>query len=135
VLPALIRKFHEAKVSGAQSVQLWGTGRARREFLFVDDLAEAVVKLMQEYSSEDIVNVGVGSDVTIMELAEMVRAQVGFEGRIDTDPSKPDGTPRKLLDVQRIHALGWHARTSLEDGLRATYADYVARLASGSARI
>ena len=135
VLPALLRRFHEARERGDEAVTLWGTGSARREFLFVDDLAEALVRLMQDYSSEDIVNVGVGADITIMELAEKIREVTGFQGRIDTDASRPDGTPRKLLDVDRIHALGWRARTSLDEGLRATYADLLARLQAGTARV
>jgi GDP-L-fucose synthase len=135
VLPALLRRFHEARERGDDSVTLWGTGSAHREFLFVDDLAEALVVLMQDYSSEQIVNVGVGSDITIMELAEKIREVTGFPGRIDIDASKPDGTPRKLLDVERIQALGWRARTSLDEGLRATYSDFLARLQDGTARV
>ena len=121
VLPALIRKFHDAKRDGRAEVEIWGSGTPRREFLFVEDLADAVVFLMQNYSSEQIINVGVGEDVTILELAEIVRQIVGFQGGIRLDASKPDGTPRKLLDVARLSALGWTAKTSLQDGIRATY--------------
>ncbi|MFZ5532498.1 MAG: GDP-L-fucose synthase [Pseudomonadota bacterium] len=121
VLPALIRKFHEAKASGASEVVVWGSGTPRREFLHVDDLADACLFLMQHYDDERIVNVGVGKDVSILELAALVQRVVGFEGRIVLDPSKPDGTPRKLLDVSRLAALGWQARIGLEDGIRKTY--------------
>lgn len=122
VLPALIRKFHEARVAGMPQVVMWGTGTPRREFLHVDDLGAAVVFLMQHYSGEDIVNVGVGEDVTIRELAETIRSAVGFEGRILQDLSKPDGTPRKLMDVTRLRSLGWEARISLREGIEQTYA-------------
>lgn len=125
VLPALINKFHEAKVAGLSSVSIWGTGTPRREFLYVDDLAEALVMLMDGYSSDQIINVGVGQDISILELAQLVAKVVGYAGEIATDPSKPDGTPRKLLDVSRIHALGWTAATSLESGIQATYRSYL----------
>jgi GDP-L-fucose synthase len=121
VLPALIRKFHEAKAAGAASVTVWGTGTPRREFLHVDDLAEAVVFLMESYSAEDIINVGVGDDISIRELAETIRVIVGFEGDVVFDSEKPDGTPRKLLDVSRLHALGWRARIPLRQGIEETY--------------
>lgn len=121
VLPALIRRFHEAKTGGANAVVLWGTGTPRREFLHVDDLADAALFLMLSYDDPDIVNVGVGEDVTIRELAEIVRAVVGFEGDIVLDPAKPDGTPRKLLDVSKIQSLGWQARIPLRDGVARTY--------------
>lgn len=125
VLPALIRRFHEAKQRGDATMTIWGTGTPRREFLHVDDLAAAAVFLMDGYSSDAIVNVGVGEDLSILELAQLVARVVGFEGAIATDPSKPDGTPRKLLDVSRIHALGWQARIGLEEGVRSTYAWYL----------
>jgi GDP-L-fucose synthase len=121
VLPALIRKFHEAKESGAASVTLWGTGAPRREFLHVDDLADACVHLMANYSSGEIVNVGWGKDISIAELAELVRGIVGFEGDIAYDTSKPDGTPRKLMDTARLTGLGWQPSISLEDGIAGTY--------------
>ncbi len=125
VLPALIRKFHEAKVAEAATVSMWGSGSPRREFLHVDDLAAASVFLMNSYDGREIVNVGVGEDVTIRELGEMVRDVVGFTGRIEWDSSKPDGTPRKLLDVSRLHALGWKAKIGLRQGLESTYAWFV----------
>jgi GDP-L-fucose synthase len=125
VLPALIRKFHEAKASGAGQVVLWGSGTPRREFMHVDDLADACLFLMQGYEDERIINVGVGEDVSIAELAALVGAVVGFAGEIVLDPSKPDGTPRKLLDVSRLHALGWRARIELEAGIRETYQWYL----------
>ncbi|WP_291270451.1 GDP-L-fucose synthase [Geothrix sp.] len=121
VLPALLRKFHEAKHSGAHEVIMWGTGTPRREFLHVDDLADACIHLMQVYDSPEIVNVGTGEDITIRELAEQVKEVVGFEGQIIQDPTKPDGTPRKLLDVSRLHQLGWRHRITLAEGIRSTY--------------
>lgn len=121
VLPALIRKFHEAKAAGEPSVTVWGTGTPRREFLYVDDLADAVVFLMNHYSAEEIVNVGVGQDVTIRELAESVAVVTSFKGSLVFDTSKPDGTLRKLLDVSRMTVLGWQAQTSLQEGLQKTY--------------
>ncbi|HTJ80681.1 MAG TPA: GDP-L-fucose synthase [Polyangiaceae bacterium] len=125
VLPALIRKFHEAKVSGAPTVTVWGTGTPRRELLHVDDLADACVFLMDRYDSPEPINVGVGDDVTIRELAELVRDVVGFGGDITFDRSKPDGTPRKVLDVGRIHALGWKASIPLREGIASTYRWFV----------
>ena len=127
VLPALIRRFHEAAQAGASSVTLWGTGAPRREFLHVDDLAAACLRLLDVYDEPEHINVGTGSDVTIAELAALVADVVGFEGRIDWDPGKPDGTPRKLLDVSRIRALGWEPKIGLRAGLEATYADYRAQ--------
>jgi len=121
VLPALIRKLHEAKLRGDHEVVIWGSGTPRREFLHADDLADAALFLMQHYSGEDFINVGVGEDLTIRELAQLVASVVGFDGAIATDPSKPDGTPRKLLDVRRLGALGWQARMPLRDGIEATY--------------
>ncbi len=127
VLPAMIRKFHEAKVSGAESVTLWGTGSPRREFLHVDDLADALVFLMNRYNSPEIVNIGTGEDVSIRELAELIRREVGYAGEIAWDDTKPDGTPRKLLDVSRLHSLGWSHAISLEDGVRGTYEWFLER--------
>lgn len=125
VLPALLRKLHEAKVAGADHVTIWGTGRPRREFLYVDDLADAAVFLMEHYDDPQIINVGVGEDISIAELAELIRDVVGFRGELRYDPSKPDGMPRKLLDVSRLTALGWRARTSLRAGIQATYEWFV----------
>jgi GDP-L-fucose synthase len=122
VLPAMIRKMHEAKVAGAPSVTLWGTGSPRREFLHVDDLAAACVFLLERYDHPQFINVGVGKDLTIRALAELVREVVGYEGELVWDTSKPDGTPRKLLDVSRLTGLGWRPSIGLEDGIRSTYA-------------
>jgi GDP-L-fucose synthase len=122
VLPALIRRFHEAKVRGADRVTVWGTGAPRREFLHVDDLADAVVYLLQSYDAEPIVNIGWGEDITIRQLAELVLSAIGYSGRLEFDSSKPDGTPRKLLDVGRLTNLGWKPRISLEAGIAQTYA-------------
>jgi len=122
VLPALIRRFHEAKVRGDESVTVWGTGTPRREFLHVDDLADAVLYLLQAYDSEPIVNIGWGQDVTIRELAELVMSAIGYSGRLIFDSTKPDGTPRKLLDVSRLTDLGWQAKIPLKDGIERTYA-------------
>jgi GDP-L-fucose synthase len=121
VLPAMIRKFHEAKVGGASEVVLWGTGSPRREFLHVDDLADACLFAMQNYEGEQFLNVGTGEDLSIRELADLVAHEVGFTGRIVWDATKPDGTPRKLLDVSRLDKLGWKAKTSLPEGVRLTY--------------
>jgi len=121
VLPALIRKFHEAKAGGSPEVVVWGSGNPRREFLHVDDLAEASVFLMRTYESPDIINVGVGEDLTIRDLAELVADVVGFEGTLTFDTSKPDGTPRKLLDVSRLRDLGWTPRIGLREGVQDTY--------------
>lgn len=121
VLPALIRRFHEAKVANAPTVTLWGTGSPRREFLHADDFAEACAALMDKYESDQLINVGVGEDVAIRELAEMIRGIVGYDGDLVWNSAMPDGTPRKLLDVSRIHALGWQARIPLAEGIRATY--------------
>jgi len=129
VLPALIRKFHEAKLRGESRVMVWGTGEPRREFLHVDDLADALLFLMNRYDQEDLINVGWGEDISIRELAELVKSTVGFEGTIVFDPSKPDGTPRKLLDTSRLQKLGWNPRIRLADGLRSTYAWFREHLA------
>ena len=126
VLPALIRKFHDAKVQGKPSVTLWGTGSPKREFLHSDDLGRACVFLIENYDDEVAINVGVGEDVSIKELAELIQGIVGFEGEIDWDSSKPDGTPRKLLDVSRLEALGWKPTIALEQGIKSTYEWFVA---------
>jgi GDP-L-fucose synthase len=125
VLPALIRKFHEAKEGDEEQVVLWGSGTPRREFLHVDDLAEAAVFLMRTYSDEQFINVGTGEDLTILELAEMIAQVVGFTGNIVNDTSKPDGTPRKLLDVSRLQALGWRPRIGLREGIESTYRNFL----------
>ncbi|WP_327189092.1 GDP-L-fucose synthase [Streptomyces xinghaiensis] len=130
VLPALIRRFHEAKESGAPEVTLWGTGTPRREFLHVDDLAAACAVLLRSYDGDDPVNVGCGEDLTIRELAETVREVTGYPGRIAFDAGRPDGTPRKLLDISRISALGWKPRVPLRDGIAAVYADWRAGAAA-----
>jgi GDP-L-fucose synthase len=125
VVPALIAKMHAAKTAGAAEVEVWGTGRPRREFLHVDDLADACAHLLEVYGDEAPINVGCGSDLTIAELAEKIRSVVGFEGRLRFDPARPDGTPRKLLDVSRLSALGWRPRIALDEGLFATYRWYL----------
>jgi GDP-L-fucose synthase len=125
VVAALIRRFHEAKVTGAANVVVWGTGTPRREFLYVDDLADACVHLMKTYSSDELVNIGSGEDISIAEFARVVADAVGFTGAISYDHSKPDGTPRKLLDVSRLAQLGWRASTSLKDGIRRAYQAYL----------
>jgi len=136
VIPALIRRFHEAKAAGAAAVAIWGTGKPRREFLYVDDMAEASLHVFglgkAAYGAAtqprlSHINIGTGEDLTIAELARLVAKVVGYAGRIEYDASKPDGTPRKLLDVGRIHALGWRHRVGLEEGLALTYADFKAR--------
>jgi GDP-L-fucose synthase len=121
VLPGLLRRFHEAKLAGTPEVVVWGSGTPRREFLHVDDLADACLHLMDAYNDEDIVNIGTGEDISIKELAELIRQVVGYEGAITWDATKPDGTPRKLLDVTKIHGLGWKHSIPLPEGLRATY--------------
>jgi len=126
VIPALMRKAHEAKVSGQEAMEVWGTGTVRREFLLVDDLADAVLFLAENYDEPEPINVGVGEDLTIREVAELICEVVGYEGRLEFDASKPDGTPRKLLDVSRISSLGWRAGTDLRTGLTGTYSWFLA---------
>ena len=121
VVAALIRRFHEAKVSGTRNVEVWGTGTPRREFLYVDDLADACIHVMKNYSDAGLINIGTGEDITIAEFARVVAAAVGYSGEISFDLSRPDGTPRKLLDVSRLARLGWSATTSLQDGIRLAY--------------
>ncbi len=138
VMPALIRRFHEAKTEGKPFVQLWGTGSPKREFLYVDDLADAVVFLMEKYDYKDIgevINIGVGEDVTIKELAEMIKSVVGYEGELTWDSTKPDGTPRKLLDVSRLKALGWQAKHTLKEGILKTYESYLSEIKAEAKRI
>ncbi|MFN4266224.1 MAG: GDP-L-fucose synthase family protein [Aquabacterium sp.] len=129
VLPALIRKAHEAKLRGDKSLVVWGTGTPMREFLYADDLADACVYLMESNYDGPLVNIGTGTDVTIRELAETVVKVIGFVGELQFDASKPDGTPRKLMDVSRLNGLGWSARTTLEDGIRLAYQDFLNRYA------
>ena len=128
VLPALIRKFHEAKTSGAASVTVWGTGSPLREFLFADDLADACYFLMQEYNEAGLVNIGTGLDLSIKDLALLIKEVVGFTGDLVFDTSKPDGTPRKLLDVSKLHKLGWKHRIALQEGLALAYQDFLKKL-------
>ena len=130
VLPALIRRFHEAKLAALPEVTVWGSGKPRREFMFADDLADACVFLMQSYNGRDFINVGVGTDVTIAELAETIKAAVGYTGAIVFDPSKPDGTPRKWMDVSKLHDLGWQHKTNLHEGIALAYSDFLARQAA-----
>ncbi|WP_024519751.1 GDP-L-fucose synthase [Bradyrhizobium sp. Tv2a-2] len=125
VVAALIRRFHEAKLAGTANVVVWGTGTPRREFLYVDDMADACVHLMKVHSSSDMVNIGTGEDISIAEFAKVVARTIGYTGTISYDASRPDGTPRKLLDVSRLNALGWRARTSLEDGIALAYRAYL----------
>jgi GDP-L-fucose synthase len=128
VLPALIRKFHEAKTSGGTSVTVWGTGSPLREFLFADDLADACYFLMQEYNEAGLVNIGTGHDLSIKDLALLIKKVVGFTGDLVFDTSKPDGTPRKLLDVSKLHTLGWKHRIALQEGLALAYQDFLKKL-------
>ncbi len=125
VLPALIRKFHEAKINGDPSVELWGSGMPKREFLYVEDLAEACVFLMNEYNGSTLLNVGTGKDLSILELADKIKKITNFKGEVIWDKSKPDGTPRKLLDVSKVNSLGWEAKTSLDQGIKKTYEWYI----------
>ncbi len=125
VLPALIRRFHEAKLAGAESVACWGTGAPLREFLYVEDLADACLYLMNTYSGAETVNLGTGKELSIRALTELVARVVGYTGRIEWDTTKPDGTPRKLLDVSKLERLGWHYTTELEEGIRLTYEDFL----------
>jgi GDP-L-fucose synthase len=133
VVPALLRKMHDAKLRGDAEVVAWGTGKPRRELMHVDDMSDACVHVMKHYSAEEYINIGTGTDLTIGELAENIRAVVGFKGKIHFDPNRPDGTPRKLLDVQKLAALGWHAKIPLREGLRDTYAWFEANI--GAARL
>lgn len=125
VLPALIRRFHEAKVNGLDEVIIWGTGTPLREFLFSDDLADACVFLMNNYNEKQFVNIGIGEDLSIKELAELIKEVIGYSGKISFDTSKPDGTPRKLMDVSKLHALGWKHKINLREGIKLAYADFL----------
>jgi GDP-L-fucose synthase len=127
VLPALIRRLHEAKVSGSKEVVIWGSGNPRREFLFADDLADACLFLMETYNEKEIINIGCGEDLSIKELAGLVKNVTGYEGDFIFDTSKPDGTPRKLLDVTKLSSLGWHYKTSLEAGMNIAYQDFLTK--------
>ena len=135
VIPAMIRRLHEAKERGDSEVTIWGSGTPRREFLHVDDLAEACFHLLDHENPPDWVNLGVGEDLTILDLARTISKTVGFEGEIKTDPSKPDGTPRKLLDVNLLNETGWTAKIAFEDGLKDAYQDFLATLEEGTARL
>jgi GDP-L-fucose synthase len=128
VLPALIRKFHEAKLSGSEEVMIWGTGSPMREFLYVDDLAQSCLFLMEKYNEPSAINVGTGKDITIKDLALLIKKIVGFEGNLAFDTSKPDGTPKKQLDVSKINNLGWQAKIKLEDGIKKAYSSYLVTL-------
>jgi GDP-L-fucose synthase len=128
VLPALIRKFDEAKKSRAKEVSIWGSGKPMREFLFADDLADACYFLMQTYNEPNLINIGTGEDLTIKDLALLIKKVIGFDGELVFDSSKPDGTPRKLMDVNKLHALGWKHQIDLEEGLKLAYADYLSRV-------
>ncbi len=130
VLPAMIRRFHEAKQQGKETVTIWGTGTPRREFMHADDLADACFYLMQHYDEPGLVNIGVGTDVSIQELAIMVARIVGYEGRIENDHTKPDGTPRKLMDVSKLNGFGWNASIDFESGIKGAYADFLMRFES-----
>lgn len=125
VLPALIRKFHEAKVNNSPTVNIWGSGKPLREFMFADDLADACVFLMENYNDLQFVNIGVGEDISIRELAELIKEVVGFQGELEFDSSKPDGTPRKLMDVSKLTRLGWKAKTNLKEGIKLAYEDFL----------
>jgi GDP-L-fucose synthase len=134
VIPGLIRRFHEAKINGAETISIWGTGKPRREFLYVDDLADALLHLISIHNPPDWVNVGSSTDISILELANLVAETVGYEGGIRTDSSKPDGTPRKLTDNSLLRSTGWSPTITLADGLKLAYADFLMHLATGTLR-
>ncbi|GGE10132.1 GDP-L-fucose synthase [Sphingobacterium cellulitidis] len=127
VLPALIRKFHEAKINNSPTVNIWGSGNPLREFMYADDLADACVFLMENYNDLQFVNIGVGEDISIRDLAELIKEVIGYQGELEFDSSKPDGTPRKLMDVSKLHSLGWKAKTSLKDGIKLAYEDFLSK--------
>jgi GDP-L-fucose synthase len=128
VLPALLRRFHEAKLKGSSSVTVWGSGTPMREFLYADDLAEACLYLMENYNEKKLINIGTGQDITIRQLAEMVKKVTGFTGELLFDTSKPDGTPRKLMDVSKLHSFGWKHSTNLEEGIEKAYQDFLSKI-------
>lgn len=128
VLPALIRKFHEAKIKDAKTVSIWGTGKPKREFLYADDLADACVFLMKNYNDKSLINIGVGEDISIIDLAKLIKDIVGFKGELIFDDTKPDGTLRKLMDVSKIHALGWKHKTSLQEGIQLAYNNFKVKI-------
>lgn len=132
VLPALIRRFHDAKINQLPEVMIWGTGTPLREFLFSDDLADACVFLMNNYDEKQFINIGIGEDLSIKELAELIKDVIGYQGNISFDSSKPDGTPRKLMDVSKLHALGWKHRVNLREGIQLAYADFLKKEANAS---
>lgn len=127
VLPALIRRFHEAKVDSIRQVAIWGSGTPKREFLYADDMAEACIYLMETYNEKEFLNIGTGEDISILDLAHLVAQVIGYQGDIITNPEKPDGTPRKLMDVSKLHQLGWKHNTSLKEGIRSAYEDFLSR--------
>lgn len=127
VLPALIRRFHEAKVDSIRQVAIWGSGTPKREFLYADDMAEACIYLMETYNEKEFLNIGTGEDISILDLAHLVAQVIGYQGDIITNPEKPDGTPRKLMDVSKLHQLGWKHNTSLTEGIRSAYEDFLSR--------
>lgn len=127
VLPALIRRFHEAKVDSTSQVAIWGSGTPKREFLYADDMAEACIYLMETYNEKEFLNIGTGEDISILDLAHLVAQVIGYQGDIVTNPEKPDGTPRKLMDVSKLHQLGWKHSTSLREGIRSAYEDFLSR--------
>src|SRR5690554_2891719 len=127
VLPALIRRFHEAKVDSIRQVAIWGSGTPKREFLYADDMAEACIYLMETYNEKEFLNIGTGEDISILDLAHLVAQVIGYQGDIVTNPEKPDGTPRKLMDVSKLHQLGWKHNTSLKEGIRSAYEDFLSR--------
>jgi GDP-L-fucose synthase len=125
VLPALIKKFHEAKTNGAKQVEIWGSGTPLREFLFVDDLADASFLVMQEYNEKQFLNIGMGTDLSIRDLAQLIQKIIGFEGNLIFNTEKPDGTPRKVMDISKIKSMGWEPKIDLETGIRLAYHDYL----------
>jgi len=135
VLPALLRKFHEAKENNADEVVIWGTGKPLREFMFADDLGAACVFLMEHYDERDIINVGTGEEITILDLAKLIADVVKFEGTLAFDSTKPDGTPRKLMDSSRLHSLGFHHQTTLKEGLQVTYQDFLKKESAHATRV